>query len=174
MSTYPVALDTLTEELSEKSKEIIIMKLLERACKLLKFETVTCVAAAFLTGCSTVSVQSDLGGPIREVLVGNWQWKGIPCDEAPSYSFSNDGAFMYVRSERGMKMGDASKSYTDVTYMILDESSHVLRTQIDGEDRRTERGDIVVWDLVMLSQNGFCWHRTDWPAGSCTKVLRRC
>jgi hypothetical protein len=49
-----------------------------------------------------------------------------------------------------------------------------LRLLLVDEDRTTASGDPVVWDLMMLSPDRYCWHRTDWPPGSCTQRNERC
>jgi hypothetical protein len=50
----------------------------------------------------------------------------------------------------------------------------VLRLSLIGEMRRTDDGERVVWDLVMISRDEYCWHRADWPEGKCTGSVERC
>ncbi len=45
---------------------------------------------------------------------------------------------------------------------------------IVGETRLTDAGEPVVWDLVLKSEDSFCWDRTDWEQGGCTKNNARC
>jgi hypothetical protein len=37
-----------------------------------------------------------------------------------------------------------------------------------------DAGAPVGWDLLMLNADTFCWRRTDWKAGACTALLKRC
>jgi len=60
-----------------------------------------------------------------------------------------------------------------VRYRVL-ESEPFLRMAIEGETRKTPAGDLVVWEVVMLSPDRYCWHRTDWPEGGCTAAIERC
>ena len=60
-----------------------------------------------------------------------------------------------------------------VRYRVL-QSEPDLRMAIEGETRMTPTGELVVWDLVLLSPDRYCWHRTDWPHGGCTKAIVRC
>jgi pimeloyl-ACP methyl ester carboxylesterase len=41
-----------------------------------------------------------------------------------------------------------------------------------GETRKTESGDRVVWDLILLSPDSYCWRRTDWPPISSNEPAR--
>lgn len=59
-------------------------------------------------------------------------------------------------------------------YDVLEHSRGRIRGAIRGETRRTEGGEPVVWDLVLVGPNTYRWHRTDWPIGAFTKAVRRC
>jgi hypothetical protein len=59
-------------------------------------------------------------------------------------------------------------------YEIIDEAPAAMRLRLIGETRSTEAGVPVVWDLFLLDADRFCWHRTDWQVGACTKPLTRC
>jgi hypothetical protein len=61
-----------------------------------------------------------------------------------------------------------------VRYRVLERTPKYLRTQIEGEAERTADGNLVVWDVVGLSPDLYCWHRTDWPPGACTDKIERC
>lgn len=126
-----------------------------------------------VAGCASGSKNTDL--TLRESLAGAWGWTSKECREgAPIHSFSEDGSTMFVSSDKGMITSATSEPKTQLVYQIIGESKNVLRTVIEGEDRFQKNGEPAVWDLVLLSNYRFCWHRTDWPAGSCTKPLRRC
>lgn len=59
-------------------------------------------------------------------------------------------------------------------YVIEGDGPGVLHTFIPDETRLTDAGDPVKWDLVVVARNRLAWHRTDWPGGGLTKMLRRC
>lgn len=111
---------------------------------------------------------------LRAVLTGAWAWTKEECELDPiSISFSKDGAMMYHSNRAGLFLGDQSTPKEQVVYRVLGETDGVLRTMIEGEDRRTPDGRVVGWDLVLLAEDAFCWHRWDWPA-ECTPPLISC
>ena len=89
------------------------------------------------------------------------------------YSFSEDGAKMFVQAPPGgLSAGGEPREM--IAYQVLAENENTLRMVIENEERRTESGHVVVWDLVLINKDNFCWHRADWQPGNCTKVLKRC
>jgi len=124
---------------------------------------------------TAISAQA-LDDNLRNSLSGSWQWeqaKGICQKESlTTISFSADGNAMYLSS-------DAS-NYRDPdeisvhTYDIVGQPEVNLRTVIQGETRRTHAGDVVMWDIKMISNNEFCWHRSDWRNNECTQSLIKC
>jgi hypothetical protein len=59
-------------------------------------------------------------------------------------------------------------------YSVIDESANYLRMSMKGETRLDPAGNAVVWDLVLLSPDSYCWHRSDWQEGGCTQPAIRC
>ena len=132
-----------------------------------------CVAAvlAMLGVCGSSTAQDR---PIREVLTGVWDWEAAPkrCQDSPHSIKFTPG---------GMELGHLAGATIDnqppqaiTIYRILDSGPDVLRMQIIGETRTTARGDLVVWDLKLLSPDAYCWRRTDWPVEGCTGRVVRC
>ena len=91
-----------------------------------------------------------------------------------SISFSEDGKSMFHDSPKGMYLGDPEKAYKRSVYVIHSQSQGVLNTSIEKEDRKDPNGNLVSWDLVIQNEDAFCWHRSDWKAGSCTKSMTKC
>lgn len=111
---------------------------------------------------------------LRKTLTGAWAWSQEQCTGDPiRISFSDDGAVMYHQNNEGLFLGDRDTPRRQVVYRIVAETDRALRTVIEGEDRRTPEGEPVGWDLILLSQDAFCWHRWDWPQG-CTQPLISC
>lgn len=123
----------------------------------------------FLQGCAhNLSIRDD--------LPGTWGWAHSEhrCDSGSTkYSFSEDGRQLYASSPGPMYLDENTRA-DDSIYEIIDELPTVMRMRIIGEVRKTDQGQLVVWDLVLKDKDTFCWHRTDWPAGACTKNLTRC
>jgi hypothetical protein len=59
-------------------------------------------------------------------------------------------------------------------YRILSQTPGFLRMQVVGETRRTDGGELVVWDLRMRGRDEYCWRRTDLPYQGCTTPIQRC
>ena len=51
---------------------------------------------------------------------------------------------------------------------------HILRTAMEGETRRTASGELVLWDILLVTPNRYHWHRTDWAPGGVTRPIIRC
>jgi hypothetical protein len=128
---------------------------------------------AVLAACEGSEAQ---GRRLTDVLRGVWDWEAAPnrCQENPhSISFPPGGGRMEIRHPKGAVSGNEAPQVVTV-YRILAEESRALRMEIIGETRKTERGDLVVWDLRLLSDDSYCWHRTDWPPQGCTGRVLRC
>jgi hypothetical protein len=141
------------------------------------------IALMIVGGCATQKNSSDdssiasssksQNGEIRKVLAGAWGWDKQQCEKDPiRLSFAADGAVMFHENDAGLSIGEGTH-LKRIVYQILAESDRVLRTVIEGEVRRTKEGNVVGWDLVLLSESRFCWHRSDWPSG-CTRALIKC
>lgn len=59
-------------------------------------------------------------------------------------------------------------------YEVIAYTPDSIRLFLVGETRRTSAGELVLWDLVLVSADAYCWHRSDWPQGGCTKRIVRC
>lgn len=108
---------------------------------------------------------------IRARVAGRWRWEqsSPDCKNHHIISFSTDGRLMLLTSI-AMK-GDTG----EVTrYEILGTGTNAIRGRIVDETRRTDRGEIVVWDLILFEQDRYCWRRTDWPTEGCTQPVVRC
>ena len=108
-----------------------------------------------------------------EIASGTWGFDiaGAGCNDNPhTITFSKDKPKMILRY-RSAKEDDKPDTHV---YDIIDEGPGYVRMKLIGEDRTTEAGEPVVWDLVLLSGDSYCWHRTDWEAGACTQPARRC
>jgi hypothetical protein len=136
-------------------------------------------AAALMAGCAATATHPvSTTGPlsVRDQLPGRWDW----VDAAPrcgasaaQLSFSADGQQVRVWVPTGVYLGEVALGPA-AAYEIIDEAPAAMRLRLIGETRSTEAGVPVVWDLFLLDADRFCWHRTDWQVGACTKPLTRC
>lgn len=109
----------------------------------------------------------------REIAAGPWGFEaeGARCQGNPhTVAFSSDGSEMTMRYSKSLDKNQP----TQATYKVLAEGPDYLRMAMLGEDRKTDAGVLVQWDLILLSRDSYCWHRTDWSKGSCTQPASRC
>ena len=111
-----------------------------------------------------------------ELETGQWGWSQGKnrCDDNPhSIEFSDDGREMLLTRAHSTRNFAGAMVRTS-RYDVLDVQDGVVRMKLRGEGRRTEEGELVVWDLRLLGPSAYCWHRTDWPAADCTNRVVRC
>ncbi len=131
-------------------------------------------AASLLSvACATTPTSGD---DWAAVLYGSWGWTQgeLTCEANPhEIAFSSGRRFIDLEFREPVPgaRGTPERHYR---YRVLKLGSSSARMQIEGETRMTDEGELVVWDLVMLTHDEYCWHRTDWPAGACTARIARC
>lgn len=114
----------------------------------------TSLLAACATTPESVTARSQLPGK------RDWEQSEPRCgSSAGTFSFSPDGRQVHVN---------------EIVYEVLSDQGKTLRLRVVGEMRKTDAGVPVEWDLLMLNADTFCWRRTDWTAGACTALLKRC
>ena len=115
------------------------------------------------------------------LLEGTWDWArgDSTCQRDPHrLSFSTDRREMLLTY---LRPDDSTGAPRVVRYQVLaqgkrvhPELPHVLRTAMEGETRKTPTGELVLWDIMLLSPNRYHWHRADWAEGGVTRALVRC
>ena len=108
-------------------------------------------------------------------LPGKWGWaESDDCKSSPEeITFSADRKQMFL-SHAPAKDDGTREPHRKVTYQILREIPNGLSMSLDGEKRLDKSGNLVTWDLILLSENEYCWHGNDWRPNSCTKSIHRC
>lgn len=111
--------------------------------------------------------------PLEAALAGTWgfELEGGTCDVNPHrISFSQDRMTMELRYSKGVN----GKPAAEATYRVKGKGKDFLRMKMDGEKRRSDRGILVEWDLVLVTPDSYCWRRTDWEPDDCTVEAIRC
>jgi hypothetical protein len=107
--------------------------------------------------------------PFASILSnGSWGWSegNGTCDKNPhTIRFSEDQTLMYYNWRH---------THKEVTYNILYADKRSFTSIIKGEERHTESGDKVIWQLNVIDRNTYCWRRTDWPSHACTPNIVQC
>jgi hypothetical protein len=134
------------------------------------------VAVAYLASAQLVAQQKDPS--IFQKVAGTWDWVGVPgeCRDNPhTISFDEDGPTMVLRYAKPA-MGFNGQTHTEARYEIRSWSDDAIRVFLVAppETRTTDKGQLVVWDLVLNGRNRYRWHRTDWARTGFTRDVRRC
>ena len=102
-----------------------------------------------------------------QAVAGRWAMKnGEPnacADRAHSIRFEQGNNKMIVEA----------KGLRGVYNIIYAERNRIVAI-IEGEERRTEEGDRVIWMLVLNSPSSYQWRRLDWGANDRTNEVTRC
>ena len=130
---------------------------------------------AIARGCFAVKPYAvPEGMSIESVTEGVWDWRGRSgtCRDNPhTISFSRDHKYMVLTFAHPI---DSTTGDREARYEVRGRTRTSIRGFIIDETRRTDAGDLVVWDLVLTSRDSYRWHRTDWPAGAYTGEVIRC
>lgn len=125
------------------------------------------IALIFLSFVSSAQA-NDFERYVSVLGGGSWGWvegKNTCATNPHSINFSDDRSTMYYSWRH---------TYPDATYQVLYWGEDSVTSIIRGEERLTENGDKVVWQLNLIDDNTYCWRRTDWPSHACTKSILRC
>lgn len=130
-------------------------------------------AACALVGCKTTELPT---ASVYDVLPGTWGStfnKSISCDSNPhTISFTEDRTEMLLTYAKPRQTRDGE--ITTVRYKVLSDKPY-LHLSREGEKRRNPAGGrLARWDLVMVSSDRYCWHRTDWLNRVCGTHIVRC
>lgn len=108
-------------------------------------------------------------------LAGIWCWPNISDGSHNPHSlrFSVDGSKLFL-DYLNPRVDADGKRIVGADYDVESIEATRARMRLIGEDRRTDAGELVVWDLVVLPAERYCWRRTDWAEDACTAPLTRC
>lgn len=120
--------------------------------------------AALALSAGPVRAQAGMGW-----IEGEWRWADneTGCDSAYVMRVAHDGKYV-ISSYQYQGRRDSSE------YRVLTAVPGVIRAQITGETRKDAEGRAVFWDFVQLTEDAFCWRRSDWDPDGCTQPLMRC
>lgn len=128
--------------------------------------------AAILCGCAAAPAKS--GATIYDRLPGRWDtvheescsnYHEVSFDAARKTMFNTYANVGWVTEHDSRKV---------MRYMILDDDKGYLRVTLEGETRLDAEGRPVIWHVVLVDDDTYCWGRDDWHPGSCTPVRKRC
>lgn len=133
----------------------------------------TFIIIILLSGCASIGNYDEIG--ITKILTGNWEWEGSDeCKTNPhTLRFTNDLEKM-VLSYKHKVHAMEDRYLKTATYTIHKITPKYLTVYIDNEVRKDDKGNDVVWDLVLVSNDEYYWYRHDWDEGKRTKSNFRC
>ena len=107
-------------------------------------------------------------------LAGTWDEEAADmCTKPHLIRFDDGGSTMtVVYADVGWITEEESRKV--MRYRILDAGPSILRVQLENEPRLDDDGKPVVWHVVQVDEDTYCWGRDDWPKGACTTPRRRC
>jgi hypothetical protein len=129
---------------------------------------------AALIGCSTAPSRQPVD--LYANLTGSWGEASSDdvCERNPeAITFTADKRYMIV--ERKI-FGCATETDCRKTfkYEVLGHTDRYIRVAMENESRVDDDGHPVIWHIVPLDHNTFCWGRDDWPEDGCTPNRKRC
>lgn len=96
-----------------------------------------------------------------QILDGKWSFGNVTCAEPYIVTVSGDRKSIKFQYTKPQKWSDG-KEHDSFVYNVLEVGKYYIRTQIEGEPRKTDDGKPVAWDFMFISEDEFVWHRTDW------------
>lgn len=127
--------------------------------------------------CAPASESAHAGAAPAEVfsvVAGRWGWvEGThTCESNPhTISFSPDWRFMYFLYPEPV---DTSTGRREATYEVRGYTPYSIRAFLLHETRTDRMGELVEWDLILLSKDLYVWRQSDWPIDASTNPLERC
>jgi hypothetical protein len=132
------------------------------------------LAGIVASGCVPPRAAQPAPAPVFLVAVGTWAWErgGDGCERDPhTITFSPDWSLMFLRTREPL---DPVTGRREAVYEVRGHGPNYIRAFMRDEDRRDERGELVEWDLVLLSPDRYVWRRSDWKRTSSTAPVERC
>lgn len=122
----------------------------------------------------TAPYEAPAGKTVFDLAQGKWHYDTSDrCKAYNTISFSPDHKTMLL-TDVDPDRDTVEGTDTAWTYDILKYDQNSIRGAIRGETRRTPKGSLVVWDLILRSPDTFVWHRTDWLPRAYTVPVHRC
>jgi hypothetical protein len=126
-------------------------------------------ASAALSSCAHASGKLDL----LTSLTGDWE---IVNEQAPDTSQSCDKAqrFAVSKNKREILLTEDWTTFSELYRVVWVEDTRIL-TIIEGEDRRNDKGDPILWWFYFDGKDSFQFRQYDWPPDTATTaVWKRC
>jgi hypothetical protein len=128
---------------------------------------------AAIAGCAGAPQRRD----VVPALAGTWGWTqddARSCTVNPhTLAFSADRRFLILRHRKPIESYDGGRRI-EAYYRVLQIGRNSATLLLEGETRRQRDGRPVSWELRLLSDTAYCWHRTDGSGSECSPPVVRC
>lgn len=109
---------------------------------------------------------------------GKWGWvipnSTLSCEINPhSITFRDNFRKMIIKFDKEINSADGTKTSMAV-YKLINKDRNRITLKMVGDKRIDNTGKGVVWDLVVLNQHEYAWHRHDWHVGALTPTIQLC
>jgi len=116
---------------------------------------------------------------VVDILQGShWGWarkeSSVSCENNPHTITVNAEVTEAVFKFRRPLHGADGKKSNRAVYRILARQNNVITMQIVGEKRLDPQGQPVVWDLLLVNERTYTWHRHDWAESAHTPYIQSC
>ncbi len=129
-------------------------------------------ALALQAGCSSLP---ELQRRSVTWIEGTWEVAGVEtCSALPvniHFAPASSKLFMTYPGNRTNADGESFKK--NWVYRVLSATDDRIRVWLAGEDRVDASGLPVTWDIRKITNDEFCWRRSDWIQ-ACTVSRTRC
>ena len=117
--------------------------------------------------------------PVVTALQGaQWGWvrkeSSGSCENNPHTITFNAKLTEAVFQFQSPVHGADGKKSDRAVYSILARQGNTITMRIVGEKRLDPQGQPVVWDLLLVNERTYTWHRKDWPEKAYTPYLHKC
>jgi hypothetical protein len=117
------------------------------------------------TSCTSLTHQENKS--LLDEVVGTWDTVGEKFCNGSGYTHKIElienktkvRFTFYIEGEKFIQ--DISNIYIYTVLEVLDDR---IIMQVDGETRKTDSGELVIWEFIFEKDGEYSWRRTDWPS----------
>lgn len=132
------------------------------------------ILTLLFTSCTSLPPHENKS--LLDEVVGTWDTVGVKFCNGSGYThkielIENKTKVRFTFYKEGEKfVKDISNTYI---YTILETLDDRIVMQVDGETRKTDSGELVIWEFIFEKNGEYSWRRTDWPSDHRVQPFQR-